>query len=201
MKILLRSISLRGADMKVAILNGLEETNGIYQSVTDQLAGRGSKINSFPLMKMEVAGCRGCFGCWIKTPGICVINDLGRKVAEAVIGSDVTIILSPVTFGGYSYHVKKVMDRLIPLISPLFVNIRGEIHHKPRYQKYPRLLAIGVASVEDIESQKVFSTLIERNAINFHAPAWDGTVLRHNMSSQQINNSIGKLFSGLEVAK
>ncbi len=81
------------------------------------------------------------------------------------------------------------------------MNIRGEIHHKPRYKKYPRLLAIGVAPLEDKECQEIFTTLLERNAINFHAPAWDATVLLNNMSSEQIENSIGKMLVKLEVTQ
>ena len=185
--------------MKVTILNGLEETNIIYRTITEQLRKRDCFLHSFTLKEIEVAGCYGCFGCWIKTPGICVINDAGRDIAKAVIGSGLTVILSPVTFGGYSYHIKKALDRLIPLISPLFMNIHGEIHHKPRYRKYPRLLAIGVSPREDNESQEIFKIMLERNAINLHAPAWDAEVITENLSSEQIDNCIGKMLSVLEV--
>ncbi|MFZ3171799.1 MAG: hypothetical protein WA118_07460 [Carboxydocellales bacterium] len=44
--------------------------------------------------------------CWLKAPGICIIDDAGRNIAQAVIGSDLLVILSPVTFWG-SYKKPK----------------------------------------------------------------------------------------------
>lgn len=39
---------------------------------------------------------------------------------------------------------KKGLDRLIGLVSPFFTKIAGETHHRPRYDRYPALLAVGV---------------------------------------------------------
>jgi multimeric flavodoxin WrbA len=185
--------------MKVTVLNGVEEKDIIYQTLTEELKRRSYSLRSFPLLEMEVAGCLGCFGCWIKTPGICVIDDAGREIAKAVIGSDLTVILSPVTFGGYSYHIKKAVDRLIPLISPLFTEINEEIHHKPRYKKYPALLAIGVLLNEDNESAETFKKVIGRNAINFHSPAWATYIHAANLSFGELDNKIKDLVSRLEA--
>ena len=85
-----------------------------------------------------MGSCIGCFACWLKTPGICVETDEGRAIAEAVVHSDTVIIVAPVTFGGYSSEIKKAQDRWIPLILPDFGVYHREIHHKPRYDRYPR---------------------------------------------------------------
>jgi len=49
----------------------------------------------------------GCFGCWNKTPGTCVMKDDSAKIAKAVVNSDLLIFLTPITFGGYSSELKK----------------------------------------------------------------------------------------------
>jgi hypothetical protein len=51
---------------------------------------------------MKLAHCLGCFGCWLKTPGMCVEDDAGRQVARAIVQSDTTVLYTPATFGGYS---------------------------------------------------------------------------------------------------
>ncbi len=110
----------------------------------------------------------GCFVCWIKTPGICVRDDIARKVARDVVQSDVLIYITPVTFGGYSSELKKALDRNIPIILPFFQKIKGEIHHKARYDHYPNLLVIGYLDKPNPEYEETFNFLVGRNALNMH---------------------------------
>jgi hypothetical protein len=161
--------------MIATILNGTPPQGGFSAEVArialDELAARHWEALHVPLAEMDIAPCRGCFGCWVRSPGECVIADAGRDVARAVIGSDVAVWLTPVTFGGYGSILKRAVDRLIPLISPRFMQIDGEIHHRKRYRRYPRLLALGVLPQADAEAGALFSTLVARNALNLHAPA------------------------------
>jgi multimeric flavodoxin WrbA len=53
------------------------------------------------------------FGCWVKAPGECVIDDGARSAAKKLVPSDLAVFLSPIVFGGYSYELKKVLDRQI----------------------------------------------------------------------------------------
>lgn len=166
--------------MKALILNGLRKTDEtIYEIISDALKGMGWEVSGIRLRDKEIAPCQGCFGCWIKTPGVCVINDEGREAVKMAVQSDLMVFLTPVTFGGYSSELKKAVDRLIPVVLPLFTNIRGEMHHKPRYLKYPHLVGIGVLHQPDEESEQIFKTLVARNAINLHSPSnAAGIVLR-----------------------
>ena len=67
--------------------------------------------------------------------------------------------------------MKKALDRSIGIVSPFFTRIAGEVHHKKRYARYPSLLAVGVFAEDDPEERRIFSTLVARNALNFHAPS------------------------------
>ena len=121
---------------KVVILDGCGLADGdlapVLGGLSELLKHDGSLIETFPLHAMKLAHCLGCFGCWLKTPGMCVEDDEGRRVAKAVIQSDATVFFTPVTFGGYSPDLKKMMDRFIQLISPYFQVERGEVHHPLR---------------------------------------------------------------------
>src|SRR5690606_3517069 len=110
----------------------------------DRLVSRGEKVQTWTLRDEKVAYCLGCFECWTKSPGICRIDDAGRAIAASIIAGDLVVYLTPVTFGGYSSALKKAVDRSICLVSPFFTQIDGEVHHQPRYDRYPALLGIGV---------------------------------------------------------
>ena len=99
------------------------------------------------------------------------------KTALLLIGSDLTIYLTPITFGGYSSALKKAVDRAICLVSPFFTHIDGEVHHHARYAHYPALVGVGVLPAPHPDQEQIFRTMIGRNAINLHAPEHDSMVL------------------------
>ena len=80
------------------------------------------------------------------------------------------MFLTPVTFGGYSSEMKKALDRLIPLILPYFRFVRSDVHHVRRYLRNASLLAVGLMPRPNPDHERIFAQLVERNAINLHAP-------------------------------
>ena len=112
-----------------------------------------------------------------------------------MIGSDVLVLLTPVTFGGYSSEIKKAMDRSICMVSPFFRRVDGEVHHKLRYRRYPALAAVGVLHEPDEEQERIFGTLVERNALNFASPATAVCVLPAGAPPSVVRDL---LASGLE---
>jgi multimeric flavodoxin WrbA len=97
---------------------------------------------------------------------------VARRIAEEYVKSDVVVLVTPISFGGYASQLKKAVDRMIGIVSPFFQIINGETHHKPRYDRYPALAAIGFLSEPDEEQSEIFRQLVARNATNLHAPAY-----------------------------
>ncbi len=114
--------------------------------LVSSLEDLGAEVERIVVRDLSVRACTGCFGCWTKTPGQCVIDDDARSIAERVVASDVYAIVSPVSFGSLGSLAKSVNDRLICLVLPHFTMIDGEVHHRPRYDRYPKLLALGTMS-------------------------------------------------------
>ena len=85
----------------------------------------------------------GCFGCWCKTPGKCVIPDGYGDFGKRLGACGEYLILSRVVYGGFSPFVKNVLDRNIGYILPFFELRKGEMHHKPRYPDRFRLRVFG----------------------------------------------------------
>jgi len=139
----------------------------LVQQTVKEIAEKSNMGSSFyALEKNEIKNCGGCFGCWIKTPGECIINDLGNDIAKSCLKSDIAVIITPINFGSYSSTIKLAVDRFIPLISPFFQKIDGEIHHKQRYGKMPVFIFIGMQKKENITEKETFIKLASRNAIN-----------------------------------
>jgi multimeric flavodoxin WrbA len=128
-----------------------------------------------------------------------VIPDEGREVAASVIKNDLLINLTPVTFGGYSSELKKAMDRLIPLFSPFFMKIKGEVHHQTRYRSYPKLLNIGVLPEANTKMAEIFRNLGERNAINMHSPLYRCGIYLNTQEPEEISDSLVQLMKEVGV--
>ena len=79
--------------------------------------------------------CTGCFGCWNRTPGKCVIRDGYENMGELIRRADRVTVISRYTFGGFSGFVKNVFDRCLGYVLPQFEVVGGETHHKKRYDE------------------------------------------------------------------
>jgi len=83
-----------------------------------------------------IHNCIGCFGCWIKKPGECVIDDDYSNMGEYLSNCNELIIISKCFYGGFSPFVKNIMDRSIPYIHPYFEVRNNELHHRRRYENH-----------------------------------------------------------------
>jgi hypothetical protein len=159
--------------IKVVILNGNpDESNvafdGYLERLSVALTSGGHRVTVLTLREMEIQYCTGCFGCWVKTPGECVVADESREVCRAAIHSDLVLWASPVIMGFYSALLKKAADKYIPLLHPYTVVDQGEAHHLARYDRYPLAgLLLEKGSGTDEEDIEIISQIHRRTALNF----------------------------------
>lgn len=125
--------------------------------------------------KNDIKNCIGCFGCWLKTPAECVINDSYKNMGELLSKSDEIIIISKCVYGGFSPFIKNVFDRAIPYIHPYFVTRNNEMHHKRRYKNVIKLTAWFYGEDITSEEKETANNLLRANAINY-----DGLVKQIN---------------------
>ena len=155
--------------MKILILCDRKSTDGnenLLSELQKILAELNHEVNTIVLNHEDLLPCTGCFGCWVKTPGQCVITtDNANSIASKQVNADAIILLSEITFGGFSADVKAFLDRSIQNILPLFEIYKGEMHHPKRYEYFPIWIAIGYGDVCDAEKQ-IFHSLADRNALN-----------------------------------
>ncbi len=142
--------------MKTAILYDSADTESarLFSLFSSSLSGPGKRFETVDAASDALKPCIGCFGCWVKTPGHCIHTaDGGTGYLRKIFDADHLVILSRITWGTYSVTVKGYCDRMLPLLHPNFRKLNGEMHHRLRYGKLPRILAVGFGARSDAEEE------------------------------------------------
>lgn len=113
--------------------------------------------------------CIGCFGCWIKTPGECVIKDGYNCTGWDMSKCDELIMVSECLYGGFSAFVKKVQDRCISYVRPDFAIVDNEMRHRQRYFNKIKLTAHFYGEDISEEEKCTAEKIVRANAKNFYA--------------------------------
>jgi multimeric flavodoxin WrbA len=116
-----------------------------------------------------IKNCIGCFGCWIKTPGVCVLKDDYRNLGERLAGCDELLVISKCYYGSYSPFVRNVWDRSLPYLLPYFTTKNGETHHRARYRNRITYTACFYGSDITADERETAQLLVHANAKNFYA--------------------------------
>lgn len=121
--------------MKVLVLHGspkgeASNTLKLTKAFLEGLAPDETEI--LDLYKLDVRECRGCFACWNKTPGVCVIHDDMASVIQKILAADVIVWSFPLYYFSLPSRVKMVMDRLLPMSLP-FMTGDASGGHPRRY--------------------------------------------------------------------
>ncbi|WP_291558888.1 flavodoxin family protein [Bacteroides sp.] len=98
----------------------------------DTQISESEDLKYIDLASMKIANCVGCFGCWTRTPGKCVIRDDASKVYPYIAKSVSVVYISKIKYGSYDTIMKTMIERAIP-IQQAFIRIHnGETHHVQR---------------------------------------------------------------------
>ena len=107
--------------MKILVLNGSPKVKSDTFRLTDAfLKGMSQsgehEIHIVHVRQKKIAPCRGCFGCWQRGDGHCVIADDQNAILDLYRDADVIIWSFPLYCYGMPSHLKAVLDRTIPLV-------------------------------------------------------------------------------------
>ena len=103
----------------IVILNGSPRKNGntsaLVQAFTEGAQSAGHTVTDFFLDKMDIHGCKGCFGGHSSRECPCVQWDDMAQIYPAVKESDVVVLATPLYYWNMSGQLRTAVDRLFAL--------------------------------------------------------------------------------------
>jgi len=123
--------------MKVLVLNGSPKVKSDTFRLTDAFLrgmNRNGKhdVHVIHVREKQIAPCRGCFGCWQRGDGHCVIRDDQNAILDLYREADVIIWSFPLYCYGMPSPLKALLDRTIPLVRMNMVQLPdGTVRHEP----------------------------------------------------------------------
>jgi len=159
----------------------------LYPSLLAYLQDKQFANETFNIGRNDLNYCMGCFGCWVKKPGECVIKDMMADINRSFVSSDVVIYISPVIFGQFSANIKNAMDRWLPNMLPFFeTRPDGSTMHPSRYDAFPQVVFIGYGLDISAEDQQLFIDITKKHRNHTE-------VLVYQDSSQDMNAVLSKI--------
>lgn len=151
--------------MKV-IIHDMEDMN--FNKMFEENMLRDDKEIKIISNNGKIKGCIGCFCCWTKTPGVCILKDEYNNIGEILSKANEVIIISKCIYGSYSPFVKNILDRSIPYLLPFFKIQNNEIHHKIRYKNRFNLKVYFYGENITEEEKDTAKKLIKANKLNIN---------------------------------
>ena len=155
--------------MNTLILDGSHANDLQATAICTALHHHLPNAETIVLRDQKIGNCAGDFFCWVKSPGLCNTDDDNRVIANKIMQNDLVVYLTPVTFGGFSSALKRMVDHQIQNIAPFFTTVHGETHHQTRYNRYPNILVIGWMEEPEAQTEAIFRHLVHRMSINMNA--------------------------------
>lgn len=122
--------------MKILVLNGSpKEKSDTFRMTEAFLKGLNRngehEVTVVRVIDKDIAPCRGCFGCWERMDGHCVMEDDQNAILDIYRESDVIIWSFPLYCYGMPGHLKAFLDRTIPLVKMKMVQEEnGTVRHE-----------------------------------------------------------------------
>ena len=122
--------------MKVLVLNGSPKKKSDTFRLTEAfLRGfnreKKHEVHIINVIEKDIAPCRGCFGCWQRLDGHCVIQDDQNAILDLYRTADVILWSFPLYCYAMPSHLKALLDRTIPLVKMNMVQeADGTVHHE-----------------------------------------------------------------------
>jgi len=137
MKVLALNSSPRGKDQS--------KTELLLDSLVEGMRSASADVEVVNLRAKKIKYCIGCYTCWTKTPGICVLkDDMSRELFPKFLEADLAVFATPLYHFGVNAQLKTFIERTLPAIEPFIIEHKGKAAH-PLRGRHPLIAALSVA--------------------------------------------------------
>ncbi|MCI7690989.1 MAG: flavodoxin family protein [Oscillospiraceae bacterium] len=155
--------------MKILVINGSPkgEKSNTMNVTRAFLSGfpEGTEIDFAELQKLDIKPCLGCYSCWGKTDGRCVINDDMQMLREKILAADIIVESFPLYFFGMPSKLKTMTDRCLPFMMPYLGNIveeRNICFHELREKSLLEKKLVVISSCGYVDANAVYPALLNQ---------------------------------------
>ena len=144
--------------MKVLVINGSPRkdrgaTGGILSHFVEGMKEAGADVEIIYSIALDIADCRGCFNCWVSTPGKCIQDDDMTDVLAKIADADLLVLATPVYVDGMTGSLKTLLDRTIPLLHGRFELKDDHCRHPLRaHVKEGKLALVSVSGFTEMDN-------------------------------------------------
>lgn len=143
-----------------------DEGNGqIGEELFRELSLKGIETEYVSLEGVQVQPCVNCGGCTYKTYGRCVTRDDGDWIYPKVIGANVLILVTPITYGSYSFKIKRVMDKFALIMDRHYFMENGELVKGGIQERQFKFYVLGIRENCIDGETEVFKKLHHENLV------------------------------------
>lgn len=136
---------------------------------------------------INLANCKGCFRCWLKTPGSCVIHDGLEHTGKILASSNRVFIISRILYGGFSQEIKCILDRSIGGLLPFFSFRSGKMRHAPRYKTQAEFfVTFYKCSQMNRQEKELAEKIANAAAISFNASSCQVSFIEHKPTLEEV---------------
>lgn len=101
---------------KIIVLNGSPRVKGNTSMLVEEFVKgakeAGSEVTVFHLDRMNINGCKGCFGGGKNPDSPCVQKDDMEKIYPVYKEADIVVLASPLYYWNFSGQLRTAFDRL-----------------------------------------------------------------------------------------
>jgi multimeric flavodoxin WrbA len=132
-------------------------TQAMINAMLKGLESPENEISSVILLEKNIEHCRGCYTCWFKTPGVCIINDDMKELIGMLSNADLIILGTPMYYINISGRMKVFFDRLLAT--------SGHLHPElgtSKENKIPNVIMMSSCGLTDRDQFEVISLWINK---------------------------------------
>jgi multimeric flavodoxin WrbA len=152
--------------MKVLALNssprggGHSKTELMLNYLIDGMHDAGADVETITLRNKKIKDCRGCYTCWTKTPGQCVVkDDMTVDILPKLLQSDLAVYATPLYFHSMNGIMRRFMERTLPTMHPSEEQNERKTYHPMRY-RLPKSVWLSVCGFPEESEFNILSTLL-----------------------------------------